>query len=286
MLSKIKKWLLTTWLGRLALMPYRLVMVMQKATPGLIARVRWVVQSREIGIEGYVQEPLSQRELGFVLSVVTGKPVLEIFGYLEEIRNDHEFHDYWRSTITASPLRWSLDAGFAPGRRVQNYVIIRATRPRTVVEAGVRHGHGAALILRALERNACEGFSGHYFGVEDNRQQECLLWQNYPGPRGQLVYDDSVTFLRTWRDDPIDFFMHETHTESEHAIAQLTALKPHLHVGSIIVTPWLLKPFMDFALEDDWHVLGHHDRVSNHWHAGSHNLFLFKKEIQPSAPNN
>lgn len=56
--------------------------------------------------------------------------------------------------------RFDQKRRFPYGNRALRWVLVREHRPSFVVETGIRHGFGAAVVLRALQRNAEEGHEG------------------------------------------------------------------------------------------------------------------------------
>jgi hypothetical protein len=56
------------------------------------------------------------------------------------------------------------------GRHVAAYVATRLTKPSLVVECGIKHGLGSAVLLRALERNGEEGRQGQLLSIDPDSQ--------------------------------------------------------------------------------------------------------------------
>jgi hypothetical protein len=89
-------------------------------------------------------------ELGPFLSRLTALPADEIAGYVEEVAEDPELGERLSRRV-----RWRIDSKreLPLGNRLLWYALVRAVKPRLVVETGIHHGLGSLVLLRALERN-------------------------------------------------------------------------------------------------------------------------------------
>ncbi|MBP7062804.1 MAG: hypothetical protein KBB36_01490 [Ferrovibrio sp.] len=178
--------------------------------------------------------------------------------YREELLADVDFHRYCQEALDAHHWQALVDPEYRWGHRLAHYLLIRATKPGFVVEAGVRHGFGAAMILRVLERDA-------------------FLWRLFPGYRGEVVRGDSEQVLAQL-EHKIDLFLHETTTDPGHVARQLAALQPHLTARSIIAAPWHLQTFLDYAESQGLAVITHHLTPFDHWLSGTNMMFLFRQK--------
>jgi hypothetical protein len=67
----------------------------------------------------------------------------------------------------ARTMRWRPAVRFQPfGRRLGWYAIVRATKPRLVVETGTHDGLGSVALLAALERNTRDGYDGRLVSID------------------------------------------------------------------------------------------------------------------------
>lgn len=97
------------------------------------------------------------------LAAALGRPVDELSAYAAETRTDPEINQ-----LLTRHLRWRLDVKHRPplGNRLAWYVIVRAGKPRLIVETGIYLGLGSLTLLRALERNAEEGHPGELMSFD------------------------------------------------------------------------------------------------------------------------
>lgn len=278
----IKYFLATGPFGPVLLLAPRLLLILRTLLPRLRLALVWLFRSREPGVESFHTTPDNQRVLCATIAAITGYNQSDILRYRDELLADADFQRFCHEAMRARYRQALLDPEYRWGHRLAHYLLIRATKPGFVVEAGVRHGLGAAMILRALERNAAEGQPGEYLGIENNRQRDAFLWRLYPGDRGELVYGDSEQVLAQSA-RKIDLFLHETTTDPGHVSRQLAALQHRLAPDSIIVTPWLLLPLLDFAASRGLAVAMHHHAPLNHWVQGNNMMFLFDPKAARQA---
>ena len=106
------------------------------------------------------------------------------------------------------------------GRRLGWYAIARIRRPRLIVETGVHDGLGSTALLRALERNAADGFPGELVSIDIRRSVGWLIPDGLR-PRHRLVIGDAlVNITSAAADRPIDMFIHDSDHRYEHETAE------------------------------------------------------------------
>ncbi len=263
--------------GRILLLAPRLLVILRTFATRFRRALTWLVRSRELGMESFNVTPENQRVLCATIATITGHSLSEILRYREELQADADFHRYCQEALDAHHRQALVDPEYRWGYRLAHYLLIRATKPGFVVEAGVRHGFGAAMILRALERNAAEGRPGEYLGIEKNPERDAFLWRLYPGYRGDLVCGDSEQVLAQ-SEHKIDLFLHETTTDPGHVARQLAALHPRLTADSIIASPWQLLQLLDYAENQGLAMVTHKFIPLDHWLSGSNMMFLFRQK--------
>lgn len=93
--------------------------------------------------------------------------------------------EYGRELVTDANLRaklsqrgrWRLDAKNRPplGRHVASYCAVRLLKPSLIVESGIKHGLGTAVLLRALERNSAAGHHGRLLSIDPDPEAGWLV---------------------------------------------------------------------------------------------------------------
>lgn len=152
------------------------------------ARIRYVLWDPEI--DSFSYELADPSALVQAIAPVLGRPAAALLPYARELNEDQDLR---------SQIRWATR--FHPehkrnpplGRHLIGYVCLRARRPAVAVEAGIRHGLGSLVMLRALERNAAEGADGTLVSVDIDPSAGALVdrrntrWEFAVGPAGELL---------------------------------------------------------------------------------------------------
>src|SRR5690606_28957548 len=111
------------------------------------------VTSREHTNYTYDLSDLNRTYLAWFVANVAGIDVAEARGYLDEVFEDRELARHVIDATMASARRGLADPVARIGRRAGWYALVRATRPRHIVETGTDKGLGAVVLAAALLRN-------------------------------------------------------------------------------------------------------------------------------------
>lgn len=231
-LRKIVKY---TAFGRILVIPYRFFAV---ALPYLWRQlglmVRWTFTSKEHYNHTYHLTELNRHYLDSYISVVSGHDLGIIEKYGKELEDDEELRQLLRARTLASPDRYNSDAEPRYGRRVGWYALVRATKPRVVVETGVDRGLGTAVIAAALKRNTAEGFPGTVHATDIVPECGHLVAESYKA-HCRILIGDSVKTLEKFN-EPVDIFIHDSDHRAEYEWAEFVAIKRQLHAGSLVLS--------------------------------------------------
>jgi hypothetical protein len=106
-------------------------------------------------------------------------PAATVARYSAEAHTDPELND----RLTAA-VRWRPETKrrLPLGARLLWYLLVRIRKPQLVVETGVLLGLGSLTILRALERNAADGFPGRLISVDVDPAAGWLVPPRLRGP--------------------------------------------------------------------------------------------------------
>jgi len=115
---------------------------------------RYVLWSPELG--DYSFEPNDRDGLIEFASRALETQAVHIRGFFEELAADRRL----ALDIEGRRRPTLLDRNPPLGQRRLWYALTRLLKPQLVVEAGVWYGLGSSVLLRALERNAEEGYDG------------------------------------------------------------------------------------------------------------------------------
>src|SRR5262249_22765215 len=159
-----------------------------------------------------------------------------------------------------------LEARF--GRRLGWYVLIRASKPRLVIETGVDKGLGSVLIAAALRRNAAEGKGGELRGLDINPQAGYLLAPPYD-KFGKIVVGDSLASIAAIS-DPIDFFIHDSDHSEKHEADELKAVRDKLSAEALVLSDNANhnSKLLEFAEQTGRAFLFFSEKPKDHWWPG------------------
>jgi len=276
-MSTARKIARTTWLGRVLLVPIRFKWAMSATLPRVGKAASWTFKSREHYNYSYELEPLNVDYLASFLSVIAGQDFASMRDYIREIENDRELRDHVVSLNSRSAERFVADREARFGRRMGWYALVRATKPKIVVETGVDKGLGSVVLASALMRNAREGHPGQLLGLDINPSAGYLLTAPY-SKFGRIVYGDSLASIAAMK-DPIDLFIHDSDHSAEHEWNEFQAIKAKLAPGALVLSDNsdITSKLLEFARETGRQFLYFAEKPKDHWWMGDGIGVAFEK---------
>jgi hypothetical protein len=248
---------------------YRATYVVGYYWPRLRTGISWLSNSRETSNFTYDLTQRNMEHLAELLAVVLRMPAADIAGYIRELGDDQAL----KETIVARVKLRGTHGGYDPvarfGRRIGWYALVRATKPRLVVETGVEKGLGAMVLCAALMRNAQEGFDGRYLGTDIDPGAGGLFCGPY-NAMGKILYGDSIESL-SGLDATIDLFINDSDHSAEYEGREYRVVGPKLAERAIIigdnahVTDELLK----YSRETGRQFLFFSEEPAKHWYLGA-----------------
>src|SRR5689334_15103369 len=198
-MTGLRKFARSTWIGRALLVPWRFKSAMSIVLKPVGKATAWTFRSREHYNYSYDLEPRNIEYLASFISVVTGESFDKVREYIRELESDQHLKDHVVRANAAAKEKYVADREARFGRRIGWYAMIRATKPRVVVETGVDKGLGSCVIAAALMRNAKEGSVGRLLGLDINPNAGYLLSTPY-NKYGTMVYGDSLASISAMKD--------------------------------------------------------------------------------------
>jgi predicted O-methyltransferase YrrM len=200
------------------------------------------------------------------ISLVVDKSHEEISGYMDEILSNRELSskisDFFKNDVNMrdSQLGW--------GRRIGWYAIIRAVKPSLVVETGVHHGIGAAIIAEALSLNISEGFDGSYLGTDHDPNAGSFFAKHYSSV-GRVMYGDSIESLSTIN-GPIDIFINDSDHSALYELNEYENVAKKLSRKSIILgdNSHVTTSLLNFSVANSRKFLYFQESPAGHWYPG------------------
>jgi len=235
------------------------------------------MESREVTNFTYDLEQRNVRYLYALISEVTGRPYSEIEIFAFEAINNETLRSHLR-VMHQDPLRRQFaDERLKWGRQLAYYILVRAMKPKVVVETGVDKGLGAIAIAAAIQRNQRDGFVGRYYGTDINPDAGYLLSGEYAA-FGEILVGDSAGILASFQ-SPIDFFVFDSERTPQYEALEYQKVREKLTDEAVLLTTFAhgSSALLDFALESGRHYLSFRERPKSHFYSGSEIGFAFAK---------
>jgi hypothetical protein len=252
----------------------RIVSAVRISGRPLLNVLPWAVASREHTNFSYETTEISRAGLCGMVAVIANTDIGSVRAFENELRSNAELADHVRADHADSDRKWTSDAEFRSGHHMLYYLLVRALKSGFVVEAGVDKGLGATIICEALRRNAADGYTGDYLGIEYNPLQRSSIYAGFPRKRGEIRHGNSPEVIQSIS-RKIDLFVHDTTPDPAHVRAQLDALQDHMAHGGVIASPWALPQLVEYATNNGKRLLMHKEEPARHWYQGSRWIAVF-----------
>lgn len=230
--------------------------------------VRWAFASKEYYNYTYHLTDLNRGYLVSYIAVISGHDEAEIEKYFRELESDDAFRSLLEQQTRRSRDRHNSDIEPRYGRRLGWYALVRATKPRVIVETGVDRGLGTAVLAAAILRNEQEGFPGLVYATDIVPDCGHLLVEPYQS-RCRILLGDSVETLKKFT-EPVDVFLHDSDHRPEYEWAEFMAIQHRLHAGSIVLSDnsQQSSKMREFARRIGKSFLYFQDQPKDHWWPG------------------
>lgn len=230
--------------------------------------VKWLFRSRETTNFTYDLTPANKLYLASFVSLATGRRVEEAMRYIKEVDSDEALRAHVRKVTVSRADRVSVDAEARFGRRIGWYAIVRALKPRLVVETGVDKGLGACVLCAALLRNRAEGHEGRYLGTDINPAAGYLLTSLY-SECGRVLIGDSIASLKTI-DQPIDVFINDSDHSADYEAREYEVIGDKMSESGRIIgdNAHTTIKLAEFAHKTGRRFVYFHEEPLDHWYPG------------------
>ncbi|MBQ1052832.1 class I SAM-dependent methyltransferase [Micromonospora sp. C51] len=266
---KLRRAIARTRLAPVAAFPKRLVAVARHDAKVLRTSARWLVASREHHNYTYELTKLSRHHLAWFVSVVCELPVKQVRKYLAEIEADDVLRQHISSAVAGAARRGLADKQVRYARRIGWYAIVRAKRPKHIVETGVDKGLGSCVLAAALLRNAAEGHPGRVSSIDINPEAGYLARTAPWSEVIDLVIGDSVESI-TALDRPVDLFLHDSDHSRAYERREFAAVEAKLAPGAMLLTDNVTHTnvLAEHAERTGRRFLAYRETPANHWYPG------------------
>jgi predicted O-methyltransferase YrrM len=217
-------------------------------------RVRFALKNPFYALNSFCRE-LTLADERF-LSTITNVSASQIRGFIKEPVQNGFFLTRLQSVKTELQTLEIYSADLYAKKILLQYAVVRAIKPKIVVETGVANGVSSAYLLLALQANG----RGTLYSVGLNDPQylpagKSLGWVVPQELRStwKLLLGDSRTILPGLLDgiDSTDIFIHDSLHTYEHMLWEYRAAYPHIRPGGLLFSDdakWN-SAFPEFALE-------------------------------------
>jgi predicted O-methyltransferase YrrM len=269
-------------LQRILLPFYRAFSLARYMQPTMRAGWNWLLNSRETTNFTYDLSPKNLDYLCSVLSLVTNHPAGDYARYIAEAQSDEDLRSHVLSATAKSDWAFKADRAVKLHKRLGWYALVRATKPRVVVETGVDKGLGAVVLCAAILRNRQEGHEGRYFGTDINSNAGYLLCGLYK-EAGKILYGDSIDSLRRMQ-NKIGVFVNDSDHSASYELEEYNTILPLLLPDSVILgdNAHATSSLYDFSKANNRDFLFWKEEPLNHWYPGGGIGFSFNRQ-RPQA---
>ena len=210
----------------------RLLLVVRRASAARAKpreALRYLVRGREVTNLTYEIANVDEM-IAMAANVLRTEPeTLALF--VRELQSDRELRERLSAKLATRPNR-SRQPRY--GKRQVTYCIVRARKPRVVVETGTADGLGTAVVARALERNAAEGHAGRVHTLDINPDAGWLLAADQDQVSRHV--GDITAILQGVLRDGVDVFIHDSLKVYDHERFELESALSHARGALVMYT--------------------------------------------------
>jgi hypothetical protein len=235
----------------------------------------WIWKKTENSNFYYDITELNKVHLAHMLCHILKTPYEQILDFFNELESDTNL----RKHIEIGLHNYGQDfIEIEFGRRLGWYAVVRAQKPKLVVETGVHQGVGACVLTAALLKNYSEGSPGFYLGTDISQNAGKLLTGKYKS-MGKILFGDSIESL-TKITDQIDVFINDSDHSSEYEAREYETVTRLLSGQSIMIgdNSHATTKLSEYSRKYGREFLFFSEKPKNHWYPGAGIGFSFAKD--------
>ena len=229
----------------------------------------WLLRSRETSNFTYDLTERNKAHIASALAVVLKRRPSELRGYIDELSGDNDLKAVVAARVKLLGRGVGLDPDARFGRRIGWYALVRALKPKVVVETGVEKGLGATVLCAALLKNASEGHPGLYFGTDIDPGAGILFVQPYRST-GEILCGDSIRSLEAMAHQ-VDLFINDSDHSADYEAREYRVILPKLSENGIIIgdNAHVTDELYKFSEETGRRFLFVREEPADHWYLGA-----------------
>lgn len=228
--GEVRRRIASSPLARWAALPSRVGAVSRHNAAVASQSARWLITRREHTNYTYDLTPLNLEHLAWWAASVAGAPVEACRSWISEILADRALQEHAYRISVSTGRRGLTDEKVRIGRRAGWYAVLRALKPRHVVETGTDKGLGSLVIAAALLRNGV----GHLTTMDINPDSGFLITGKYAEVI-QIERGDSLALISQLT-QPVNLFIHDSDHSPAHEAAEFLAVEGHLVPSALVLS--------------------------------------------------
>ena len=248
----------------LLVFPYRCRLIIRYLFRALKKSIPWLFRSKEFANFTYDLTPSNKEYLAWFIANVCDTSEGEIRGYFEELESSVRLLKYINDRLRQHRRGNEIDSKAFFGRRIGWYAIVRATKPKIVVETGTEKGLGSLVLAEALIKNE----SGRLITIDMEPSSGLLIGPEYGGVIERMI-DNSLQAIS--KIDRIDLFIHDSDHSAEHESREFKLLQSRLSSKGIVLSDnsHVTTELAKWSLEHGRRFVYFAEQPLNHWYPGA-----------------
>ena len=248
----------------LLVFPYRCRLIIRYLFRALKKSIPWLFRSKEFANFTYDLTPSNKEYLAWFIANVCDTSEGEIRGYFEELESSVRLQKYINDRLQQHRRGNEIDSEAFFGRRIGWYAIVRATKPKIVVETGTEKGLGSLVLAEALIKNE----SGRLITIDMEPSSGLLIGPEYGGVIERMI-DNSLQAIS--KIDRIDLFIHDSDHSAEHESREFKLLQSRLSSKGIVLSDnsHVTTELAKWSLEHGRRFVYFAEQPLNHWYPGA-----------------
>lgn len=229
----------------------------------------WLVNSRELTNFTYKISDIGMTYFAQTVALATGSSLDEARAWLREPEENEELLRYLKVKHEGAELRVLADDEPLFARRLVWYALVRARKPKLVVETGVDKGLGAVLLCSAVKKNVEEGHQGYYVGTDINPEAGYLLDGVY-SQFGRVIYGDSIETLKQLP-QAVEVFINDSDHSAEYEEREYGVIESKLASNALVLgdNAHVTQKLAEFAEKTNRRFIFVPEMVEGHWYPGA-----------------
>jgi predicted O-methyltransferase YrrM len=229
----------------------------------------WLVNSRELTNFTYKISDIGMTYFAQSVAMATGASIEQARGWLGEPEENEELLNHLTMKHQASEMKCVADDIPRFARRLVWYALVRARKPKLVVETGVDKGLGAVLLCSAVKKNVEEGHQGYYVGTDINPEAGYLLDGVY-SQFGRVISGDSIETLKQLP-QAVEVFINDSDHSADYEEREYQVIESKLAQDALVLgdNAHVTQKLAEFAEKTDRKFIFVPEMVEGHWYPGA-----------------